>query len=319
MSYRNVSKPNKQEFVEFMKDHTNKDAAGFYGVGVRTISRWVRDWGLDYEQLKYGDAKLTTIQKDLILGSLLGDGCILAKVQRFQLGQKYTRKEYVKWAYDTLRPFSIKFYSDTPKGRFAHCPSWRMYTCAHSIFKTMRSEWYVGKQKVVPNTIGLNENILLHWYLHDGHNHQTRRSISFSTDCFRIQDVEFLIQILQRDLNIVASLSYNSKKQPRIYIGAYEYEKVIHLLKPLVAWECFAYKVDTSKVLPKRIANGGAAKLSPDKAKAIRVLFHDGTGVKKLTEMFSVTASSIYNVLNNETYAEILHDEALVSVVYNIK
>ncbi|MBI3559820.1 hypothetical protein HY087_01685 [Candidatus Gottesmanbacteria bacterium] len=51
--------------------------------------------------------KLTKLQKSVIMGTILGDGCLIAsrsgKAARLQVRQKAKYHEFVSWKYDFLK------------------------------------------------------------------------------------------------------------------------------------------------------------------------------------------------------------------------
>ena len=153
MSYRKTPVITEDELKEYMRDHTNAESAKYFGVSIRTIARKLQKFGFCYEELKYG-CSFTDFQKEMLVGCLLGDGGLQRK--RFQFGQKSSRKEYVKWLNDQLKPFSLDIYSDKSVGDDGkEYFSWRFVTGNHSLFKELRDKWYVKGIKTIPRKIVL--------------------------------------------------------------------------------------------------------------------------------------------------------------------
>jgi len=312
MSYRNISKPSREELKTFMIDKTNQEAASHFKVSVRTIVRLIKSYGLNYEEMKYGNYPLINEkQKELLIASLLGDGG-LEKGGRFKLGQTMIgdKKEYVDWLQKELSPYSKEVYK---------CgPSFRFYTITHSVFKDLRQKWYPAGKKIIPKDIVLSPQILAHWHVQDGTNNQAKKSLILATDCFTKSDTKFLQSRILVDLGLRTTLQMKHGIYPKINIGAYEYQKAIDLISPYIDWRCFDYKVDTAKVKLKNNKNSGACKLNKQSARQIRALFSNkGVKIENLAKRFGVTIKSIYNVLNNETYPE--NNTAGISVTYNPK
>jgi len=305
---------NIDKLAEFMKNHTNKEAAIYFSVSERTISRTLKKYNLSYYDLKYGDFDPSLFPTDAIVGSLLGDGMI-DKTNRFRFGQTVSRKEYVAYIYDNLKPLSKNFFKETSKNKKTNkiYYSWRMYTCRHNVFKCLREKWYPNGGKIIPRDLKLTPIIFAHWMVQDGSNNQSKKSFRLSTNCFKKDDVKFLIEILKRDLNIISTMNFQ-KEQPTIHIGAYEYLKTMSLLKPLVIWDCFKYKIDISKVAVKMNSNLGSCKLDLKKAKEIRRLYNKDFSMSKIADLFDVSVTSISNVINEKTYKSF--DTAIVNVEY---
>jgi len=310
MAYRKTTVIAEHKLREYMRDHTNVEASEYFGVSVSTIVRRLKKFDLHYEELKYGSS-FTDLQQELITGSLLGDGKLERK--RFGLGQTSSRKEYVEWMNAQLKPFSREIYFDKSKG-FGGKGSWRFVTGDHSLFKELKDKWCPKNKKVVPRDIVLSPISFVHWVMQDGSNHQRKRSYRISTNGFSYSDVRFLIQILERDLSIKSTMN-KERSYPTIHIGAYEYFKVVDILKPHVTWSCFNHKVDASKVAEKKNTNFGAGKLNMKKAQEIRSLRKKGKDLAHLADLFGVSVNSIRNVINNVTYRTKTY--AGVSVIYN--
>ena len=307
---------NYDDVLFYLKNHTNRETADHFNVSTRTIVRWVKKEGLNYEQLKYGDfPNFNVNQNELMLASLLGDAHI-DKQGRFRFKQCITKEEYVIWMNYNFEPYSRKIYYETFTRQGKAFKNASFCTINHSIFKKLRQEWYPNGVKIVPKNIILNSKILAHWHVQDGNNNQLKKSIRLATHCFSVKDVKFLIHCLDRDLNIHANLQVKNGKYPIIDIGAYEYQNAINLISNHIDWNCFLYKKDTSKVAVKKNKNSGAYKLNMRKASEIRVLFtNNHINIKDLAKMYNVTIATIYNIINQVTYRD--KDFAKISVIYN--
>lgn len=301
----------KDELQEYLVTHTNAESAIYFGVGVRTIARWRNKYNLTNFIVRQNFPIFTEKQNNILSASMLGDGHILKKYPRFQLGQKIQNQEYVKWIYDLFQPYSSNLYVDNSNALY---PSSRMYTHTHPSFIDLRSKWYNNSRKIIPKDLKLNKEIILHWYLQDGYNHQKKKCIRISTNCFSFLEVEELAELIQIEFNLKATV-YKQNKQPVIYFNAREYYDFMDLIKNEVNWDCFKYKVDTS--LASCDSNLGAGKLDQIKADNIRRLFEEGKAIPEIAKEFQVSIKSIYNVLNNVTY-KVNKDYAEVKVIYSI-
>lgn len=299
-------KIDKKDLRIFLLKHTNEEAAKHFGVGQRTIARRRKEFDLTHHKVRY-NAKVTLQQTECLDGGMLGDGCVSHLQHRFAIKQRLDRSEYIRYLFDLLLPFSIYLKSTT-----RYC---QLLTCTHPIFSQMRQRWYEGKQKIVPKDLVLTPRSFAHWFIEDGSNNQKKRSLLISTNCFRFQDAEFLVEILFRDLGIKATVN-KQRNKPVLHIGAYEYFRTIELLKPFILWPCFSHKTDTSQVRIKRNPNMGT-KLNLHLAKEIRSLHLKNHTAKDLAKLYGVGLQSIYAVLNHITYKDPPVNEAIISVIYN--
>lgn len=306
----------REQLKEFLFSHTNKEASHYFDVAIRTIVRYRKIYELSNSEVKYPTfVPLTQLQKEIIDGCLLGDGSIHKKLRWFQIGQKIQSKEYVDWLFQVLLPYSRHAYKDKTILREKPHYSWRFYTYPHQIFTDYRSKWYPNNKKVIPSDLVITPTVFTHWIVQDGTNNQGKKAISIATNCFSVSEVRFLIKLLFIHLGIKATLHRNKKKQPVIYIGAFEYIKTIELLRKYIVWDCFKYKIDTSKTKLKTNKNLGGNKLNMVKAEEIRKLKSEGVSINELAKKYKVVHMSIRNILNNKTYKR---DTASISVTYNV-
>lgn len=260
--------------------------------------------------------ELTELQSKTMVASLLGDGTIY-NTGRFRIKQKKANEEYVEFIRQIFLPFSRKLVfgkenkpkaglngkvDNTKTGEFLE--NCYFVTITHPIFKNLRTKWYPNGKKCVPLDLKLDAFIVAHWIAQDGTNNQNKKYCNIATQSFNVNEVNYLISILKRDLDITATLNFH-KEKPTIYIGAREYDKFNIKIKPyLKNINCMAYKVDTSKVKIRKLC--GAGKLNKVKAKEIRnIFFADQLSAAELALQYDVSLSSIYNVLSNNTYSEV--------------
>jgi len=68
-----------------------------------------------------------------------------------------------------------------------------------------RKRWYPDGKKIVPLDIKLSKELLLWWYLGDGHLERKKarpayRRVVLCTDCFEESELDFLIRLLRKEL-----------------------------------------------------------------------------------------------------------------------
>lgn len=297
-------KISKDQLREYLREHTNTETAEYFGVCVKTIARWRVEYELSNEMVKHGDLpSLTAKQKNLLIASILGDGIIEKRCNRFKIGQRFSRREYMQWLHEQLQPYSRKIYEDV--GGTKYC---RMYTIAHSCFSKMRQEWY-KKVKIVPKDLELNEEIVAHWYVQNGINQQCQKTILIKVHSFSLANGKLLVQLLKKNLNIDSMLN----DEMAIVIGPECYSRFLNIVRKWVNFDCFRCKLDESKTAKDK----AFAKLNLEKARQIRTLYNKGKTVLELANKYNVTSKSIYNVLNQITYHENRKEVAEITMIYN--
>lgn len=320
-------KPSKEELRNLLKSNSNEETSKKLNVSIRTIQRWRDSYGLSHEIVHIGDHKLTEHQAELLTAWMLGDGSIeyiknKTQKTRFILKQKSERREYVKFAFNELLPYSSKFSDDNPRngpvrinGKAVHnnCGptlySSFTYTRCCSIFNELRKAWYTEpynkfSQKIVPD-FKMNWKIFSYWFADDGNNSAARRSVILCTNCFLKNDVEKLITIIKRDLNIDSHM-LNTRSGPIIVIGAEFYDFVVEQLRSnLKHLECLNSKIYANYVhnyldYTSSLSNEVIEQLWEDKKNLI--------SVPELCKKYKLSKATLFRIVkkksleNNEPY-----------------
>ena len=322
----------KTELTEFLQDHNRQEAADHFGVHLGTIKRAIKRFGIKYKKKSGGhplyrdnplakELTLTKEQSDIMTGCLLGDGFVLPS-NIFRIKQESSRREYIDFLYEKFLPFSTPVREDKARkptrinGEVSHkiedwcgeyCCSTSFSTRTHSVFSELRDKWYPHNIKIIPN-IKLNALVCAHWFVQDGQNRQHKREIILNTNSFIKDHVEFLIEILKRDIGIKSHLRLKDNKYFVIVMGNQfgdqGYFQFLELVSRYNEWECFRYKFDISEAKKKRDDRPGP-KLDIDKARQIRALHETGNYTQKqIGVLFGVEQPTVSNIVNNLNYIE---------------
>lgn len=163
------------------------------------------------------------IQKEMIIGSLLGDSSICVGNQKsgvFQGGNKI--KEYVEYKLNILGDLKTKLGSQISGfGTLMY----RYNSRRLQYFNRLRNEWYPKEKKIIPKNLNtLSDISVAFWYMDDGslaHNklqYQKDRAI-FSTNAFSKLDCTRLANILSNKYGIIANVFYSKGWNIRINAG----------------------------------------------------------------------------------------------------
>lgn len=193
--------------------------------------------------------------KDIIIGSMLGDGHI-TKWGYFSEKHSPAQLEYLKWKASFLRflttDTSWDYREDIDKRSGSLIKSHSFRTTTHSFFYEIRNKFYKeidGEwEKVIPEDIEstINARVLAIWYMDDGrtswpHRHGvkefdgSRASASICTDSFSVKEVETLISIIKTKFSIDCSLLlYSDNNRPRISFNADNTEKLFSAITPFI-------------------------------------------------------------------------------------
>lgn len=191
--------------------------------------------------------KLSEIQRDLIIGSLLGDGCLIpnswGKLYRFQVEHCVDQKDYVLWKYEILKDFVLTEPRFQEKNR-----SWKFRTGSHPEFTEFARQFYDAKRrKKIPQNFAEELKrpfVVAIWYMDDGGLRRERGKIYgafLNTQSFSLADNKALQRILRINYGIETLLLRNHGK-PRIYIPKRSLPILKKVIEPYIH-ESLCYKL----------------------------------------------------------------------------
>jgi transposase-like protein len=173
--------------------------------------------GATFQKRMANEKPLSQEAKDVIIGSLLGDGHI-TKWGYFSEKHSPAQLEYLKWKASFFKDIttdkSWDYYESIDKRSGSTIKTHSFRTTAHSFLYEMRNKFYKeidGKwTKIIPNDIAdmINEQILAIWFMDDGKTDwHYRKGIKQSdgskpictlcTDSFSREDMEKISKILK--------------------------------------------------------------------------------------------------------------------------
>jgi len=252
------------------------------------------------------------LQQEVVCGTMLGDACI-HPCGRYQFKQKGANHEYVEALSNLLNPFSSVPVMEATEGlsrvdgqlirlQEKTLVASRFQTITHPIFKSLREVWYPEDTKKVPGDLELNARSIAYWYMDDGSNSQSRKTVTLCTNAFSDEDIDLLVsQLVELGFKCTTP---NANGYKIIAIGSESYFDFLDYLRPYVTYDCMKYKIDTSKVKETR-PGWGAGKLDKAKAREIRKLYFLGDYTQsQLAAEYQVTQGAIWKILRNKSYPE---------------
>jgi len=189
---------------------------------------------------------LTSIQNEIILGSLLGDGSLRKQGSRtnalFEVNHSFQYRDYVDWKWQYLK----EFVKTQPKSRKnnGNRIAYRFTTQSLPQFTEYYYKFYSGGKKIISPDIILTSLSLAVWFMDDGS--KSRNSFYLNTQQFDLEDQNLLMNILERDFGIKSSLN-RDKQYYRIRIRTESSVKFKNLVEPYIL-SCFQYKIDNDPV-----------------------------------------------------------------------
>lgn len=205
---------------------------------------------------------LSKIQREVLVGTLLGDASMpLDRGRpglRVQFAQTIARENYIWHLYDIFQ----NFVGTPPRvqnirgggARDRQCI--RFLTYRHPDFQFYDDLFYPVdenkcRKKRVPTNLHevLTSRALAYWFMDDGtytfnrsqNGKAPQRYYRFSTHCFPLEDQKILIQALQDNFEIAATIQ-KDRSYYKLYIRSKSTKRFDNLIRPYIH-PCFDYKL----------------------------------------------------------------------------
>lgn len=195
---------------------------------------------------------LSALQKEILVGLLLGDGHIEmspnGKSARLKVGQSVKNSEYVKFLYDIFsNVVRMTPRTRTVKGFGKNFDRIEFTTLSLLEFKYFRDLFYIQRKKIVPESIAelLTEKGLAVWFMDDGsYKSKECKGKLLCTHNFTNDEIKLLCKVL-KDKFCLDAISRYQIDGTEIYIRASSYNKLKELIfQHLVP--SFYYKLESS-------------------------------------------------------------------------
>lgn len=267
---------------------------------------------------------------EIINGSLLGDGWIhnnfVDPMCKFCLQQSkldkdgIDKKTYILWFTSEFIELGITLRLKKKKGTGLANPNkiyenYLLTTRSHLFWTELEKKWYIPiehkyfkRKKIIPKDLILTPLTLCVWMMEDGSNHTKDGNITLETQGFYEEDIEFLIERLNKDLSIKATKKKNTTgdNQWRIFIGVESFKHVVDLIKPYVTWNCFQYKLDSNyQKIHQAGEHHSQSKITEKDAKNIIEFRKAGTSVKDIAKKFNLTSGAISQITSGVRWSHL--------------
>ena len=252
---------------DFIKDCLNKitikSLAKKYNVSDKVILKWKKILNIPYYPLL--EQNLSERQIEIIEGSLLGDGSLRA-ISSSYVNSYYSESHcanqlgWLEWKYNELKYFFNSGVKPTVKNQY------RMNSRTHEDLTKLELKWYKrdsygeyillenNRIKIIPKDFHLTPLKLAIWYYDDGC--LKKYGASLATDCFKKDEVDYLICELRRmGLNHITSYKSNKTRKDgqdryTINILSLSIELFLTIIKTTLpnVPDCLKYKLDYNPI-----------------------------------------------------------------------
>ena len=209
-----------------------------------------RDMRSNKIEARKASLKLTTVQREMLVGLLLGDACLETcdrrRTYRLKIEQSADHEAYVRHLRDALGDWVLSGPRRREKTATtgAVTVSWAFNTVSHAAFRFYAQQFYEQGKKRVPKLIHrwLKPRGLAYWFMDDG-SMKSRQSkgVIFNTQGFEPADVDRLVDLLTSQFDLQAKVR-RQKDGRQIYVSGKSYDTFCKLVDPYVI-PAMRYKV----------------------------------------------------------------------------
>lgn len=251
------------------------------------------------EKLK--NTQISDIQKDVLIGTILGDCCI-----RIQYNYPYgilehseKQKDYLEYKYNILKNLSsnisCRTRNPTDKSLIrTTCSSCQFRIRTNSNLLYFYNLFYEKNKKIIKDELLslINERVLAIWYMDDGwlNFSKNKNTCGIATLCFSKKDNEKLCAYLTNRYNVEFSVTRRKESYYLTIRKQNDVEKFINIVSEYIP-NCMKYKKDLTKRDPllsnkRKIICNETGEIYDSIAKASRIL--------------TIKKSILYSRLKNE-------------------
>lgn len=247
--------PAKERLIKLYAENTTYDLAKIFNVDRTTISNWLKKYNIEIrnkqnQRKKNKEIRLTHLQREFLLGTLLGDGHISItkshELARFSISHNNKQIEYIKWKANILHNIErgIKNYTVVNKGNNKKYKICNLSTTATDDLLDLHRLFYNDKIKVIRDE--LIEQItspfsLAIWIMDDGTLDKRSKRINICSDSFTHKEHILLKRMFLDNFNLnVKIVKYGNKY--RLHFTVVETRKLVNIIKPFII-ESMLYKV----------------------------------------------------------------------------
>lgn len=245
-NFKYKTKVNEEKFLEYynsgLKDVKIAEILNVSRQSVRYIREKLK---LPYNNT-HNLIELTNIQKQVIIGGLLGDSSIIKKYKNAKLSFSHSLKQenYAKYKNNLLGELmsGMSYEHNLDKRTNKVYSRINFWSKCHPNLNYYYNKFYIKGKKILPidllyelDTLGLSI-----WFQDDGYKNYP--GLSIATNCFTLKELETIKIFFKTKFDINVSIH---KSANIIYIEANQTDKFTNLIKKHIQEEC-KYKLHRS-------------------------------------------------------------------------
>jgi len=180
---------------------------------------------------------LSEVQRELVLGCLLGDGAMRCKTNALlEINHSFQQRAYVDFKHQHLAPL----VRTPPRKRNGNGEriAYRFVTRSLPELTPFYRQFYVGRRKVIPELV-LAPLTMAVWFMDDGS--RSRNAVYLNTQQFDIESQMRLLLLLKEQWGILGRLN-KDKCYKRIRLSVESTKRFVQVIEPHLLPE-FRYKL----------------------------------------------------------------------------
>jgi len=202
---------------------------------------WATPWEVEQP------VELSTYQKSVLIGTLLGDGHLErdGRHVRLKIDHAWTQAAYVWWKFRVFQDWTLRepqrrlVYDKRNGGLSIHC---RFVTRTLPELEEYYQLFYVNKRKVVPQGIQrlLHSSLALAvWYMDDGARRTDCQALRVHTNAYTLEEQYLLCETLVNNFGVSARVHRVRANEYVLYIPACQAKTFCDLIRPYVLPELY--------------------------------------------------------------------------------
>lgn len=252
---RKILKPSKEELTSMIQSgltpYQIAEKLGYSKGGFSNIYKYCRDYGIEFDFSRNHELKaipFTQIQKDVMYGSILGDGYLrstsgVSWSLVFAHGEK--QLEYLRWKYDIFEQFvTTKKFGVMVRDFHGNAPVHSFATISHPEITAFYHLTHPnGKKLVTEEWLDLLSPLSLAvWYMDDGSLNKRYGTIVLSTNAYSLPELSLMIDFFEKKYSLHAKLEKRRNDQYALRINASESKAFRSIITDYVP-TCMSYKL----------------------------------------------------------------------------
>ena len=181
---------------------------------------------------------LSERQKAIVIGTLLGDGCLETngRYVRLRTDHSERQKKYVFWKFYQIhnltsgRPRFVEYYDKRTRKIYKH---WRFDTISTEKFTPYKNLFYANGKKQVPLNIKellIKPLSIAVWFMDDGYRRKDCKGAYFNTQAYSKQGQRLLQETLEKNFGIRTRIHW-ARGKAKIYIPSSEFDAFQNLIE----------------------------------------------------------------------------------------